>query len=68
MESNPICYVEIPSPNISAIKKFYAEVFNWKISDSTLTDQAYAMFNSAENGLIGGFDTSKNPSNDGIIL
>lgn len=68
MKPAPICYVEIPAPNIEIAGSFYRSIFNWNISPSHLTDQKYWMFGTGDNQLMGGFDSTKTAQGGGVIL
>jgi len=56
MQVSSIVYLEIPAPNFEDSKKFYAEAFNWKITESTMKNKPYAMFETGktEMGLTSG--------------
>jgi len=61
-----ICYVEIPAPNLAKAKQFFGTLFRWRISDSTLGETEYAMFQAAD--LSGGLDPRKEVSDKGVLL
>ncbi|MDD4975303.1 MAG: VOC family protein [Bacteriovorax sp.] len=63
-----ICYVEIPAPDIEKARIFYSSLFNWEILQSELTDQKYYMFKTGENSLMGGLDSTKSVSDQGVLL
>ena len=69
MNPAPICYLEIPAPNIEAAGSFYSSVFGWKITPSDLTNKKYWEFSTGDSGLTGGLDSSKSTQfNGGVIL
>lgn len=68
MKPAPICYVEIPAPDIEKAGSFYSSVFGWTVSPSNLGDQPYWMFKAGEGQLMGGFDSSKPVQPGGVIL
>ena len=65
--SSPICYVEIPAPDLEKAGSFYRSVFGWNITPSNLTDLRYWMFSTGEGKLTGGF-SSELPVGDGGAL
>ena len=68
MTSSPICYLEIPAPDIEKAETFYSTVFGWKITPSDLGVEKYSMFGTGENQLMGGLDASKPVQDGGIII
>lgn len=62
MKATPIVYLDIPTPDIEKADSFFSTVFGWDINRSGLSDaHEYWMFNSGEDSLSGGFNTSKSP-------
>ena len=53
MPKNKIAYLELPSTDVAALKKFYGSLFNWTFQDY---GEDYASFSDA--GLEGGFNAS----------
>jgi predicted enzyme related to lactoylglutathione lyase len=41
MADHPICHVEIPAPDPTALSTFYAEVFHWQIEAADPTSKAH---------------------------
>lgn len=68
MEASPIVYLEIPAPNIELARKFYSEIFGWKIEVSSLTEQKYWMIDSGSESIMSALDASKSPSKDGVVI
>ena len=69
MSKSSICYLEIPAPDIKKASTFYASVFDWNVRESDLSDVAYSMFDTGEEGaLCGGLDSSKPVQKGGIIF
>lgn len=66
VDTGHICYIEIPAPDVARAKRFYAEVFGWRVEDSDLGRAAYATFHAGE--MMGGFDSRRRPSGDGVLL
>ncbi len=42
------CWNELSTPNVSAAKKFYADVFGWKFNDHVMGDMTYTMILSGD--------------------
>ena len=65
MGAVPVNYIELPTTDMAAMKKFYIEAFGW-----TYTDYGphYASFDNAH--VDGGFDGASNrsPSKDGALI
>lgn len=51
MQAAPICYIEIPAPDIEKSDKFYRSIFNWQINPSSLNEHQYRMFSIGEGQL-----------------
>ena len=60
---NRIDYVEFPTADTAAIKRFYTEVFGWKFEDY---GPDYTSF--ADGRIAGGFDKSLPPSKGGPLV
>lgn len=61
-----INYVEFPSTDLAATKRFYGDVFGWSFQD---WGETYISFSGAE--VAGGFELSaegKKPSRDGALV
>ena len=68
VSSAPICYMEIPAPNIEAAGAFYASIFGWRITPSNLSDKSYWEFSTGDGQLTGGLDPSIPVSAGGVLL
>lgn len=68
MKPAPICYLEIPAPEVEKLASFYKTVFAWHISQSELTSKKYYMFKAGDSELIGGLDSTKNVVEGGVIF
>jgi predicted enzyme related to lactoylglutathione lyase len=60
-----LTHIEIPAKDLGETKKFYAEVFDWKISD--FPEMNYATF-EAEGGTGGGFNPVSEDNPAGQIM
>lgn len=56
-EATRIDYIELPAPDMAAMKAFYGEAFGWTFTDY---GPGYAAFHGA--GVEGGFDGSGTPA------
>ncbi len=61
--ANPLCYLEIPAPDLARAEAFYLKIFSW---ESRRSGDAYSMFQAGT--LEGGFDSKKKPSPEGGIV
>ena len=61
--ANPLCYLEIPAPDLARAEAFYRQVFGW---ESQRSGDAYSMFHAG--ALDGGFDPTKKPVAEGGIV
>ena len=65
-DPGPICYVEIGSTDLPRTARFYANIFNWEISD--LNTNVYTTFSSGD-GIGGGlYHTNQIKPGGGIII
>ena len=62
-DPHPICYVEIPAPDLARAHDFYRDIFGWSMQPSG----DYLMFESGEGALAGGLDPRK-ALGDGVVL
>lgn len=64
-ENGRICYVEFPAQDVTAVKRFYGEVFGWRFTDWGPT---YVDVQGA--GLAGGFqaDAAEAPAKPLVIV
>ncbi len=67
MSQNPadrcLDYVEFPTNNIAATKRFYSDVFGWRFTDY---GPAYTSFSDGR--LSGGFDAARKPGSGGPLV
>ena len=47
-------YIEFPTTDIEATKRFYSEIFGWKFQDMPMPAGTYSLFETGEGGLGGG--------------
>lgn len=64
----PICYLEIPAPQIDKAVNFYHKVFGWNIRPSGLSDKTYWEFSTGEGQLTGGLDPTLQVHDGGVLL
>lgn len=64
----PICYLEIPAPDIAAAGAFFRSVFGWVIKPSHLSEKTYWEFSTGDGQLTGGFDPSLAIGSGGVLL
>jgi predicted enzyme related to lactoylglutathione lyase len=64
----PICYLEIPAPDVERAIAFYESVFGWTITPSDLTAEPYAMFSTGEGALSGGLHPGRPVRDGGVII
>ena len=62
MINNHINYIEFKAPDLTIIKSFYSEVFNWAFTDYGPT---YTSFENS--GLVGGFELASPPIQNGAL-
>ncbi|MBI2900707.1 MAG: VOC family protein [Planctomycetes bacterium] len=60
----PICYLEIPAPDLGKAGTFYHAVFGWTVAPSG----DYRIFRTGENSLEGGLDPRKPVVDGGILI
>ncbi|MFU8786858.1 MAG: VOC family protein [Candidatus Izemoplasmataceae bacterium] len=63
-----INYIELGINNIEETLDFYKTLFNWKFTESFLTNHRYFMFETPSNDLSGAFDALITPSLDGVTV
>ena len=68
VQPSPICYIEIPAPDVEKAAAFYRSVFGWAVTESSLSDQPYSTFSTGEGGFEGGFDSRKSAQAGGVLL
>lgn len=61
--NNHIDYVEFYANDLTAIKKFYSECFDWKFTDY---GDSYVAFESS--GISGGFEYTDKPTVNGALI
>ncbi len=64
----PICYFEIPAPDVERAGVFYADVFGWGVQASDLTDRPYAMLTTGDGSPAGGLSPDRAVADEGVIL
>jgi len=57
---HPFCYVELHTTNTDEAKAFYSKLFEWKMNDMSMGDQAYSMLDVGE-GTGGGITEKQCP-------
>jgi predicted enzyme related to lactoylglutathione lyase len=67
-----ICFFEIPANDIEKIRKFYSELFNWKIEkDESQTEYEYWMIDTAvpgcRDGIKGAIEERQDPQQRIVI-
>jgi len=68
MSESPICYIEIPTPNMGKAINFYVSIFGWQVQKSELSDVEYAMFSVDGVGVNGGFSSLLPVTDGGVLL
>ncbi len=63
-DPNPVCFIQIPAPDMNKARAFYQRVFGWEIS--MLPDGMYAFYKDGRAG--GALCARSKPSDDGIRL
>ena len=61
----PLCYVEIPAPDLEAARAFYGTVLGWRIEQG-IPGTRYLSFDAGRLG--GGFDPTLEPTDRGPLL
>ncbi|MBT8237562.1 MAG: VOC family protein [Croceitalea sp.] len=61
--NNHINYIELKAKDVSAIKAFYTQVFNWTFTDYGPTYTAFS-----NSGLEGGFETTDDEITNGVLV
>ena len=63
----PVCYIEIPAPDLKKAETFYSSVFGWDVRSSDLSGQPYSSWStSKEQG--GGFDPNLSVKDGGVLF
>ena len=63
MKNNHIDYIEFRAKDLSAVKAFYAECFEWEFTDY---GPDYCSFSNS--GIYGGFQRSDKPVENGVLV
>jgi predicted enzyme related to lactoylglutathione lyase len=64
----PICYVEIPAPDIEKAGSFYSSVFGWEMRPSNLSEAAYWEFRTGDDQISGGLVQGRTAHDVGVLL
>ena len=63
MAMGSVCHVEIPAPDLAALRGFYGGVFGWTFSEM---GPQYVLFHAGDGG--GGLDASAPVVDGGVVL
>ncbi len=66
MKKGDFCWTELGSPNLSASKKFYHEIFQWDFTDHSTAHGNYMMFRVGENDVGGAYEVTKEMKSQGV--
>lgn len=60
------CWTELSTPNLTASKNFYQEIFNWNYADHTMQAGVYSMMRVGEDELGGAYEVTEEMKAHGV--
>lgn len=59
--ANRFCHMELTAADVDAAKKFYGELFDWKIGEMQVGEQSYTMIQTGQKDVGGGMQAPQMP-------